>query len=185
MLSIVVMAIAMFSIDSSCLNIVLAQSGNNLGLDGDDDNDTSQPETSSQEANHHSMCVSGDITSLSCNNLSSESIGDYALGPKGPTGEKGDRGPQGPAGPQSLVGKIYTAEQVTDDTSPFEAFSQCDPGDYAISGVTYYRYLGDTVAPLAFLQTGQSSLDSWGIAATPLMEDDFEVFAMAYCFDNP
>jgi hypothetical protein len=79
-------------------NIIFAQSGNILGQDGDG-NEASQNDSSSQETNQNSMCVSGESTSLSCNNLSSESIGASSI-----PGEQGPAGPAGPPGPQGEPG---------------------------------------------------------------------------------
>lgn len=105
-MSILAMAIAMFSIDFSKLDFVSAQNGNTLGQDGDG-NEASQSESSSQETNQDSMCVSGESTSLSCNNLSSESIGASVPGeegPQGPPGPQGEPGPEGPPGPTGETG---------------------------------------------------------------------------------
>ena len=46
--------------------------------------------SSSQSTNQNSMCVSGESTSLSCNNLSAENIG---------SGQQGKPGLENPAGP--------------------------------------------------------------------------------------
>jgi hypothetical protein len=67
-------------------------------------NDASQSENSSQETNQNSMCVSGESTSLSCNNLSSESIGTPITGEQGPPGPTGPPGPQGEPGPEGPPG---------------------------------------------------------------------------------
>jgi len=112
-LSILGMALAMFSIDFTKFEVVYSQSGNSLGQDGDGDNEASQSESSSQYSNQNSMCVSGESNSLSCNNLSSESIGASVpgeQGPEGPPGPQGERGPpgttgeRGPEGPQGDKG---------------------------------------------------------------------------------
>jgi hypothetical protein len=74
-----------------------------IGQDGEG-NEASQSENSSQENNQNSMCVSGEITSLSCNNLSSETIGASVPGEQGPQGPPGATGETGPAGPQGEKG---------------------------------------------------------------------------------
>ena len=73
---------------------VFGQNGNSLGQEGDG-NGASQSESSTQSTNQNSMCVSGESTSLSCNNLASESIG---------TSIPGDQGPEGPQGPKGDTG---------------------------------------------------------------------------------
>ena len=90
--------------------MVFAQgSGNILGQNGDD-NEALQSEESTQNTSQNSMCVSGESTSLSCNNLSSESIGasvpgeQGSEGPPGPQGEPGIDGATGPAGPPGETG---------------------------------------------------------------------------------
>ncbi|WP_196777437.1 collagen-like protein [Candidatus Nitrosocosmicus hydrocola] len=85
---------------------------NVIGQSGNGDNEASQSETSSQETRQNSMCVSGESTSLSCNNLSSESIGASVPGEEGPQGPEGPPGPQGergPAGPPGLTGETGPA----------------------------------------------------------------------------
>jgi hypothetical protein len=90
-----------------------SNNNNVIGQEGEG-NKASQSESSSQETNQNSMCVSGESTSLSCNNLSSESIGATVPGEQGPAGPQGEQGPQGlpgkdgargPAGPQGEPGK--------------------------------------------------------------------------------
>ncbi len=84
-----------------------------MGQEGEG-NEASQSENNSQETNQNSMCVAGESTSLSCNNLSSESIGSGPgehgpagpVGPPGPQGDTGERGPAGPIGPQGTQGDI-------------------------------------------------------------------------------
>ena len=107
------------SIALTCMSIEksFAQSDNNsnnnnaLGQEGEG-NKAAQSESSSQDTNQNSMCVSGGSTSLSCNNLSSESIGASIPGEQGPAGPQGETGPQGPpgatgaTGPQGIPGPI-------------------------------------------------------------------------------
>ncbi|HET6589684.1 MAG TPA: hypothetical protein VFG45_05925 [Candidatus Nitrosocosmicus sp.] len=114
LLSILGIVIALVPMDFSNVDTVFAQSGDNtLGQKGDG-NEASQIENNSQDTNQNSMCVSGESTSLSCNNLSSESIGASVpgeQGPAGPPGPQGEPGPQGPpgatgeTGPQGLQGE--------------------------------------------------------------------------------
>jgi hypothetical protein len=88
---------------------------NQVTLDQDGvDNEASQSEYSSQETNQNSICVSGESTSLSCNNLSNQRIGigqqgevgpPGPEGPQGPPGETGERGPEGPQGPPGETGE--------------------------------------------------------------------------------
>jgi hypothetical protein len=88
--------------------LVFAQNGNTLGQEGDG-NEASQTENSSQETIQNGMCVSGESTSLSCNNLSSESIGASAPGEQGPEGPPGPQGEPGPAGPPGATGETGPA----------------------------------------------------------------------------
>lgn len=120
-LSILTLTIAMFSGDSSKVEDVLAQKGNTLGQEGEG-NDASQSKSSSQDTNQNSMCISGDSTSLSCNNLSSESIGASVPGEQGPEGPPGPQGEAGPAGPPGATG----------ETGP--AGSQGEKGDTGATG---------------------------------------------------
>ena len=65
------------SIDTKSFETIFAQNGNNaIGQDGEGNN-ASQSEENSLSSNQDSMCVSGETTSLSCNNLSSENIGYF------------------------------------------------------------------------------------------------------------
>lgn len=100
----------MFPMDISNFETAYSQNGNTIGQDGDG-NEAYQSEDSSQDTNQNTMCVSGESTSLSCNNLSSESnsgnVGQGEQGPQGPEGPpgpKGDTGPQGPAGETGATG---------------------------------------------------------------------------------
>lgn len=76
-------------------NFVIAQSGNNLGQESDGSNDASQSPSTSQSTNQDSLCVSGETTSWSCNNLSSKSIGESNPGEEGPAGPQGEPGSSG------------------------------------------------------------------------------------------
>ena len=79
-------------------------SNNNvIGQDGDG-NEATQSDSTSQSTDQNSMCVSGESTSLSCNNLSSELTGVGIPGPQGEQGIQGEEGPQGPKGEQGIQG---------------------------------------------------------------------------------
>jgi hypothetical protein len=104
LLFILVIVVTFIPMEFSKVNFVIAQ-GNTLGQEGDG-NKASQSQSSSQSTNQNSMCVSGETTALSCNNLSSESIGASVSGQQGPVG------PEGPPGPQGIPG----ADGATDPT---------------------------------------------------------------------
>jgi hypothetical protein len=105
-LSILGIIITLVPMDISKFDSVFAQSGNTLGQEGDGNN-ASQSESSSQSTNQNSMCVSGESTSLSCNNLSSESIGTFSgAGEQGPAGPEGPPGPQGEPGADGAIGPV-------------------------------------------------------------------------------
>lgn len=53
-------------------------------------NKPSQSESSSQDTNQNTTCVSGESTSLCCNNLSGQSVGSGSQGERGPTGAQGE-----------------------------------------------------------------------------------------------
>jgi len=106
MLGIVITLIPM---DFSIVESVFAQSGNSFVQDGGG-SEASQIESSSQNSNQNTMCVSGEITSSSCNNFSSEMSGtgipgeQGPIGPMGPEGPKGDTGAHGPKGDKGETG---------------------------------------------------------------------------------
>ncbi len=101
-LFILAITIVIFLLDFSNLD-TYAQGGNTLGQEGDGD-ESSQSESNSQNTNQNSMCVSGDSTALSCNNLSSESIGASIPGEEGPPGTPGEPGPRGMTGAIGATG---------------------------------------------------------------------------------
>ena len=77
------------------------------------------------ETNQNSMCVLDKSTSLSCNNLSGQSIGS------------GQQSEQGPAGPQSLFHIIYQRTGPQNEVANPQYVSstaKCDPGDTMVSG---------------------------------------------------
>lgn len=102
----------------SNIDFVFAQ-GNSLGQDGEGDNESFQSESSSQESNQNNMCVSGENTSLSCNNLSSENNDRQ-------TREDEQK-------PLSIQGKIYQkSNSDTEDEDNYIATVSCEEGDTAI-----------------------------------------------------
>jgi len=170
MLSILAMTIAMLFIDFK-FDTLFAQSGNTLGQDGEGDNEASQIESSSQETDQNSMCVSGDTTELGCNNLSSEENNRVQ--------EDGT----------SLNGKIYVVQgpSVTPE-SRGEATSSanCNSGDTIISGFfsvsedfnpTFFREITENLDP-------ESNEYSIFIKAAS-DGDDYTLIGNAVCFDNP
>jgi hypothetical protein len=116
-ISILLIGISFSLVDSSKVDLVLGQSDNALGQDGDG-NEASQSESSSQSANQNSMCVSGDSTSLSCNNLSAEN--DNVI-------QEDTR---------SISGKIYVIDGpiVKSVSGKASSTANCNPGDSIVSG---------------------------------------------------
>jgi len=169
--------------------LVHAQSGNSIGQEGDG-NEALQSDESSQNNNQNSMCVSGDITSLSCNNLSSENGGGTVSqgeqGPQGPPGrqgEKGDsgaQGPEGPSGPQSIDGKAYKVTGKAAGNGETST-AYCKEGDEVLSGG--YKLFKDASAYEFRLNTVPTdNLDGWEVSA--LGSDNLSVTPVAVCFDN-
>lgn len=93
-----------FGLNTSKLDLVYSQSGNTLGQEGDG-KDASQSENSLQETSQNSLCVSGERTSLSCNNLSGQNMGNGQQGEQGPAGPPGQQGDPGPEGPPGATGE--------------------------------------------------------------------------------
>ncbi|WP_148686269.1 hypothetical protein [Candidatus Nitrosocosmicus hydrocola] len=151
---------------------IFAQSSNTLGQEGDG-NEASQSESSSQSTNQNSMCVSGESTSLSCNDFSYQRTGDF------------DPNQQGQ---RSMIGKIYEVIGPSSQ-STFSATSDasCSSGDSVISGGFKRGFVGDD-----FVNT-DNELDSFmldGDTWRVYMSDrggvaELKVTAYAYCFDNP
>jgi hypothetical protein len=104
-LSILGITIAIYPMDFSEFDFVFAQGGNAVGQDGDGYDESSQRESNVQNTDENSMCVSGESTALSCNNLSSEIMGASLQGEQGPQGARGPTGPQGEPGPQGASGQ--------------------------------------------------------------------------------
>lgn len=162
--------------------LIHAQSGNTIGQEGDG-NEVSQSIESIQSSNQNSLCVSGESTSLSCNNLSGQRNG---------LGQRGEEGTQGPSGPQSISGSTYYASTVADDTpgsdGSFSADSVCQAGDTVISGRSLYVTgpgISADAQPLGSYLSGPIGEQTWRTFATPHSVKDFQVQSTAFCFDNP
>jgi hypothetical protein len=167
-------AMTLVPMDFSTVDFIFAQSGNTLGQDGDG-NEASQSEESSQSTNQNSMCVSGESTSLSCNNLSSDSIGASVPGEQGATG---------PEGPQSMEGKAYSVvgETATGNDSPTTSTANCESGDTVMGG-------GYDITIIALENTENihsgpaNGMTGW--TATIDVHGTIGITAIAVCFDNP
>jgi len=108
-MSLLISAIAMSSMSFMTIENSFAQSdddsdNNVIGQEGEG-NEVSQSDEKSQDTVQSSMCVSGDSTSLSCNNLSDQAIGIGQQGEVGPQGPEGPQGPPGVAGERGPVGQ--------------------------------------------------------------------------------
>ncbi|HKU83339.1 MAG TPA: collagen-like protein [Candidatus Nitrosocosmicus sp.] len=127
-------------------NNVIGQEGNG--------NQASQSDETSQSTNQNSMCVSGDSTSQSCNNLSSELAGVGIPGPKGETGAqgpKGEQGDKGASGPMGIPGP-QGPQGPPGGTGP--QGPEGPPGDLGLENFKVYR----TEKSQAFLSNGDISL---------------------------
>ena len=153
--------------DLSKIVFVNAQShGNALAQGGDGDNEASQREEKSQLTNQKAMCVSGESTSLSCNNLSSENIDRHV-----------DKDVQDPI---SMEGRIYQTEGETDATSPYVSRASCNEGDSALSG--YYHVTFNRI-PLSLEETLSSS--DYAVSMPLSQEPGSKIQVFVQCFDNP
>ena len=168
--SILGVIMSLLSIDFLTINFVLAQ-GNTIGQEGDG-NEASQNESSSQSANQNSMCVSGDSTSLGCNNLSSENTDR----------QKGDD----EQNPISIQGMIYQkSNSDTEDEGNYLATVSCDPGDTAISsnfkidGVDSQSSRVNILLNTLDIPTNQATVE----IAT--LTEEAVVTVYINCFDNP
>ena len=202
------MVVAIVPMDFSNVDFVFAQ-GNSVGQEGAG-NKASQSDSSSQETSQDSRCLSGEITSLSCNNLSSESIGASVPGEQGPAGPQGPQGPQGqpgatgesgaqgpqgetgatgPAGPQSVLGKIYTVEgnpvNVITSGPPPRSTASCNDGDSLISGYFNARNNQNPGALRVINQSPDFAENDWTIQIGGNEGDSISYQAFAICFDNP
>jgi hypothetical protein len=163
------MGLAYVPLNLSDVDSVFAQSDNTLSQEGEGDNQASQTDSSSQETNQNSMCVSGEITSLSCNNLSSENADSQA----GDDKQK----------PLSIQGKIYQKSNTdADDEANLLATVSCEPGDTAISSnfkldglMTSSRGLSNTLD----ISNNQATVEF------KTVQDPFSVTVYINCFDNP
>jgi len=144
-----------------------SNNNNALGQEGEG-NKASQSESSSQESNENSMCVSGDSTSLSCNNLSLENTGGLDI--------------DSSSNEQSLIGKTYIVEGNVANENPFISISKCNSGDSVLSGG--YQLHGPHSVQDEVVKNYASSLSSWTVVHTG-GDRGFEIQAFALCFDNP
>lgn len=123
--SVVYLIMILLPIDSLNVDFIYVKgSSNSLGQDNDDNdndnnnndgyNDASQNDENSQSSIQKSMCVSGENTLLSCNNLSSESIDSNTMG----------KAPDDPNVPSLLF-------QTEVDSSNFETSSEDEAGFYS------------------------------------------------------
>jgi hypothetical protein len=82
------------------------------------------------------MCVSGESTSLSCNNLSSETLGTSVPGEQGPPGPEGPKGPPGPEGPDKEFDTIIISKRssLTPGTSIQVGEAICPDGTQVTGG---------------------------------------------------
>ncbi|ALI37235.1 hypothetical protein NMY3_03048 [Candidatus Nitrosocosmicus oleophilus] len=129
-----------------------------------------QNEENTQKTNQDSMCISGDSTSLSCNTLSSSSVGASNSGETDQVSF-------------SLVGKTYSITGET-DTGIGEASSiaECNSGDSVLSGGFLFNNLG---TPEYVTLSRAEGTSSW---ISEIQGDSgirFQVTAYALCFDNP
>jgi hypothetical protein len=150
--------------------------------DGDGDNIASQSEKNLQSTNQNSMCVSGDITSLSCNNLSSEDIGSANSG-------SGEQGPPGPPGPPGVV-DIYSVEgpEISNTIGNPNVFSEveCNTGDHVLGGGSHIILSDDNVLR-EIHEFPAGSNNSWLVIASGSLSgqsDLLKVQAIAQCIDT-
>jgi len=161
----------LISVSLSSIESVLAQSDNTLGQDGDG-NVASQSGPNSQETSQNNMCVSGESTSLSCNNLSSENT--YR--------QTRDNGQS----PLSLQGMIYQkSDSDTEDEGNYVATVSCDPGDTAISsnfkidGVDNQNSHANILLITLDISNNQATVEIAKVI------EEAVVTVYVNCFDNP
>lgn len=164
--------VALATTNLSNVDLVFAQSGNTLGQEGEG-NEASRSESTSEDNNQNSMCVSGESTSLSCNNLSNQATGAFNPDEQGP---------------QSMAGKIYevigpTSQSLSSATS--DAF--CSKGDSVISGGFKSGVIGnDFLNANPELDSIMLDSDNWRVFSSGGAGIGvIKVTAYAYCFDNP
>lgn len=177
---------------------------NVIGQDGEG-NEASQSDETFQSTNQDSMCVSGDSTRLSCNNLSSELAGVGAPGPQGeqgppgeqgpqgstgPQGEEGPQGPQGvpggqgPQGPQGSTGPEFIPRTYTvqGDSGTPSSLASCEEGDLVQGGG--FVLIKDADVEIELLTSLPSNEDAWAASVgTGDILDEASMQAFARCLD--
>ena len=205
--SIIMSSMGLISVEQSFAQREDDEDGNNnnvIGQNGDE-NEASQSEETSQETNQNSMCVSGESTSLSCNNLSSELAGVGVPGPQGEQGPPGEQGPRGSTGPQGVEGprgpqgvpggqgpqgppgptgpafvpRVYTVEG---DTGTDSSTAICDDGDIVLGGG--FVLSKDADENIEQLVSVPSNDNAWSASVDTEFEvNDATTWAFARCLD--
>jgi hypothetical protein len=205
--TIFISSMGLISVEQSFAQREDDEDGNNnnvIGQDGEG-NEASQSDETSQSTNQDSMCVSGDSTTSSCNNLSSEFAGVGIPGPQGeqgppgeqgprgstgPQGEEGARGPQGvpggqgPQGPQGPTGPAFVPRVYTEqgDTGTDSSLAVCDDGDLVLGGG--FVLSKDADVNIEQLVSVPNNDDGWAASVDPEIEgDDATMWAFARCLD--
>lgn len=190
-LSVLLIIVSFVPMDFSNYGFVYGQSNaNSLGQEGDG-NEASQSENGSQEVNQNSMCVSGESTSLSCNNLSSESIGSGPgeqgpagpVGPQGPPGQVGPQGERGPPGPDKIFETVTTTNSlVIPSSAPNDVYgvSAVCPTDTEITGGGYSIIPSDNDSIFHIIRDSPVA-DTWTIHFHKSTTDGGTVTAYAIC----
>ena len=154
----------------SKVGIVFAQSSNSLVQDGDG-NEASQSKSSSQSTNQNSMCVSGESTSLSCNNPSSED----------------SKGIQRDT--NSMDGMIYVIQGLSvTPVSRGEATSTagCNAGDSIISGYFSVSEDGNGIKFREITENLHPENNEYGVhIRAAFQNDEYTLKSNAVCFNNP
>lgn len=182
------LVIMMIPASMNSFDMVYAQGSNNaIGQEGEG-NEAFQSEENTQEADKNSMCVSGEITSLSCNNLSSENIGG-TVG-EGPQGEQGPQGETGPPGAGAI--EVYSKESSV-SSNPHGDFGVgttllCDSGDFATGGGIDTEIDPDATGVfLTAVVSGPSAIDQreWMASATTNSDEGgvLAIRALVTCMD--
>ncbi|WP_222424811.1 hypothetical protein [Candidatus Nitrosocosmicus arcticus] len=168
-LLVMLIIVAFVPMDFSKIDSAFGQSGNTLGQEGVG-NEASQSNSSSQYTNQKSMCVSGDSTSLSCNNLSSENTDGQSRDDE--------------QGPLSIQGKIYQKFNTdTEDDDNYIATVSCDPGDTAISSNFKLDNLGSI--PIRQLTNTLDLSSNQATLEIETLREDALITVYINCFDNP
>lgn len=135
-----------------------------------DGNEASQSESSSQDVNQRTMCVSGESTSLSCNNLAAEN----------------NNGIQRDA--NSMDKKIYVIQGPSEiPVSRGEASSTaiCNPDDSIISGFFSISKDRTSINFRDITENLDLENNEYSIHVAGGFEEIFTVTANAVCFKNP